>query len=403
MLMSASVPPRRVVVLGSTGSIGRQTLAVIAAFAPHWQVVGLAAGRNISLLAEQAERFRPEVIWFEGAESTPWAGPGSVEPPEEMVTRPEVDTVVVATSGRAGLVPTLRALEAGKIVALATKEVLVIAGSLVVRAARAGGGEVRPVDSEHNALWQCLDGEADGVLDPTWDQPLVPGRFSPGRVSRLILTASGGPFRDWPLDRLGQVLPEHALRHPTWRMGRKVTVDSATLMNKGLEVIEARWLFGAPWDRIDVLLHPESLVHALVEFTDGSIKAQLGPTDMRLPIQYALSYPLRLPNRDLPRLDLAAARSLTFCRPDPDRYPCFELAVQAGRLGRTYPVVLAAADEAAVDLFCEGRVRFTDIPGLIRQALEAHGPLPNPSLEDILQLYDETQARVKEAVECRRC
>jgi len=400
--MSAAIPPRRVVVLGSTGSIGRQTLAVIAAFAPYWQVIGLAAGKNISLLAEQAERFRPEAVWFEGAESTRWAGPGSVQPPEEMAVRPDVDTVVVATSGRAGLVPTLRALEAGKIVALATKEVLVIAGELVARAAETGLGEVRPVDSEHNALWQCLDGEADGVPAPHWSRPLVPGRFSPGRISRLILTASGGPFRDWPLERLGEVLPEHALRHPTWRMGRKVTVDSATLMNKGLEVIEAHWLFGAPWDCIDAVLHPESLVHALVEFTDGSIKAQLGPTDMRLPIQYALSYPLRLPNADLPRLDLTAARSLTFCRPDPDRYPCFDLAVQAGRLGGTYPVVVAAADEAAVELFCEGRIRFTDIPALIRRALEKHKPLASPSLGDILAVYDETQTRVKEAVQCRR-
>ncbi len=401
--MNASIPPRRVVVLGSTGSIGCQTLAVIAGFAPRWQVVGLAAGKNVPLLVEQAERFRPQAVWFEGAESAGWTGPGRLEPPDEMVVRPDVDTVVVATSGRAGLVPTLRALEAGKIVALATKEVLVIGGRMVADAVRAGRGEVRPVDSEHNALWQCLDGEADGIPVPDWGSPLVPGRFSPGRVARLILTASGGPFRDWPLDRLHEVRPEHALQHPTWRMGRKVTIDSATLMNKGLEVVEAHWLFGAPWDRIDVLLHPESLVHALVEFTDGCIKAQLAPTDMRLPIQYALSYPWRLPNADLPRLDLAAVRSLTFCRPDPDRYPCFELAVQAGRLGGTYPVVLAAADEAAVDLFCEGRIRFTEIPGLIRQALETHTPRPDPSLADILELYDETQTRVRGAVQCRHC
>ncbi len=400
--MSASVPPRRVVVLGSTGSIGRQTLSVIAAFAPYWQVVGLAAGKNVTLLTEQAETFRPDAVWFEGAETVGWSGPGRLQPPAEMVSRPDVDTVVVATSGRAGLVPTLEALRAGKAVALATKEVLVIGGPLVVEAVSAGGGEVRPVDSEHSALWQCLDGEADGVPAPDWGRALVPGRFSPGRVSRLILTASGGPFRDWPPERLHQARPEHALRHPTWRMGRKITVDSATLMNKGLEVVEAHWLFGAPWDRIDVLLHPESLVHALVEFTDGSVKAQLGPTDMRLPIQYALSYPVRLPNADLPRLDLAAARSLTFCRPDPDRYPCFGLAVEAGRLGGTYPVVLAAADEVAVELFCEGRIRFTDIPALIRWALDAHRPILKPTLSDILSLYDETQTRVKEAVQCRR-
>jgi len=401
--MSASVPPRRVVVLGSTGSIGRQTLSVIAAFAPHWQVVGLAAGKNIALLAEQAETFRPDAVWFEGAEYARWPGPGRLQPPEEMVSRPDVDTVVVATSGRAGLVPTLAALRAGKAVALATKEVLVIGGPLIAEAVLAGCGEVRPVDSEHSALWQCLDGESDGIPVPDWGRPLVPGRFSPGRVSRLILTASGGPFREWPLERLPEAQPEHALRHPTWRMGRKVTVDSATLMNKGLEVVEAHWLFGAPWDRIDVLLHPESLVHALVEFADGTIKAQLGPTDMRLPIQYALSYPFRLPNTDLPRLDLAAVRSLTFCRPDPNRYPCFDLAVEAGRLGGTYPVVLAAADEAAVDLFCEGQIRLTDIPVLIRRALETHKPLPNPSLSAILNLYDETQIRLKEAVQWRRC
>ena len=396
----------RLSLLGSTGSIGRQTLEVVDAHADRFEVVALAARRESELLANQVARYRPRlVVVAEPTGQRDVSAPTVLDGPEGLVaaaTLAEADIIVIALAGQAGVRPALAAAAAGKCIALANKESVVCAGELLMRTASEHGATIRPIDSEHSALWQCLDGEADGVPAPDWGRALVPGRFSPGRVSRLILTASGGPFRDWPPERLHQARPEHALRHPTWRMGRKITVDSATLMNKGLEVVEAHWLFGAPWDRIDVLLHPESLVHALVEFTDGSVKAQLGPTDMRLPIQYALSYPVRLPNADLPRLDLAAARSLTFCRPDPDRYPCFGLAVEAGRLGGTYPVVLAAADEVAVELFCEGRIRFTDIPALIRWALDAHRPILKPTLSDILSLYDETQTRVKEAVQCRR-
>ncbi|HEY8492042.1 MAG TPA: 1-deoxy-D-xylulose-5-phosphate reductoisomerase, partial [Dehalococcoidia bacterium] len=313
---------RGIAVLGSTGSIGRQTLDVIRAHAGRFRVVGLAAGRNAALLAQQVREFRPALYALDGEVGPDL--PAGVAPAtaEELAAHPDVDLVVVATVGRAGLAATLTALRHGKAVALANKEVLVMAGGLVMQAARAGGGEVRPVDSEHSAIWQCLVGE------------------DPASVARLILTASGGAFRDRPPEALAAVTPEEALRHPTWQMGPKVTVDSATLFNKGMEAIEARWLFDVPLDRIEVVLHRESIVHSLVEFADGSLKAQLGTPDMRLPIQYALTYPER-PPCPAPRLDLAALAALHFSRPEPDRYPCLNLAVEAGRRGGTYPAVLA--------------------------------------------------------------
>jgi len=365
-------PLTRLAVLGSTGSIGRQTLEVARSLGERVRVVALAAGRNHGLLLEQAREFSPLALWCAdrrrhtellAACDARWSSM------EEIATRPDVDIVVVATSGRAGLAPTLAALRAGKTVALANKEVLVMAGNLVTAAARAGGGQLRPVDSEHSAIWQCLWGEDASA------------------IRRLILTASGGAFRDRPVAELASVTAAEALRHPTWNMGRKVTVDSATLLNKGFEAIEARWLFDVPLERIDVLMHRESIVHSLVEFTDGSVKAQLAPPDMRLPIQAALTYPDRLSSLAT-RLDLAELGSLTFSEPDVERYPCLKLALEAGRRGGTYPTVLAGADEVAVERFLRGEIRFDEIARVIESVLSGHTSMDDPDLEDILAADD---------------
>ena len=323
----------------------------------------MAAGRNSALLARQAAEFEVPVIYHQGQSSPPLAG-RDVLSPAEMARLPEVDVVVVALSGEAGLLPTLAAAKAGKKIALANKESLVEAGEIITDEASRSGAIILPVDSEHSAIWQCLAGE---VSPP----------------ERLILTASGGPFRHCSREELRHVTPEQALRHPSWQMGKKVTVDSATLMNKGLEVIEAQWLFRMPIDRISVILHPQSIIHSMVEFPDGAVKAQLGCPDMRLPIQYALCYPERL-SSGLPRLDFGAIRELTFESPDIEAFPCLRLAIDAGSGGGTLPAVLSAADESAVGLFLDGQIRFTDIPCLVERALTAHKPVARPSIEDIL-------------------
>ena len=357
-------------ILGSTGSIGRQTLEVVHHLRRRFRIVGLAAGHNVTLLEEQAREFSPSLLWAdrEGDYLREKAGGLRARwtPMEEMASHPDVDIVVVATAGKAGLLPTLAAVRAGKVVALANKEVLVMAGHLLVAAARQHGAELRPVDSEHSAIWQCLWGE---------------DRAS---IARIILTGSGGPFRDLSLDDLARVTPEEALRHPTWQMGHKITVDSATLLNKGLEAIEAHWLFGVAFDKIEVVLHRESIVHSLVEFRDGSTKAQLGIPDMRVPIQCALTYPQRLPAVRTQRLDLAHLGTLAFCQPEPRRFPCLGLALEAGRLGGTFPAALAAADEVAVEHFLAGRIGFTDIPRVIEAALAAHQGTAEPSLDEVL-------------------
>jgi 1-deoxy-D-xylulose-5-phosphate reductoisomerase len=359
-------------ILGSTGSIGRQTLEVVRDLRPRFRVVALAAGHNVTLLEEQAREFSPQLLWADreadylhqktsrGAIRARWT------PMEEMVTHPDVDIVVVATAGKAGLLPTLAAARAGKAVALANKEVLVMAGHLVVAEARLHQADLRPVDSEHSAIWQCLWGE---------DRK---------NIARIILTGSGGAFRDRPLDELERVTPEQALRHPTWQMGHKITVDSATLLNKGLEAIEAHWLFGVPFDKIEVVLHRESIIHSLVEFCDGSIKAQLGMPDMRLPIQCALTYPQRLPTSRPKRLDLGRLGSLAFSQPDLRRFPCLGLALEAGRRGGVFPTVMAAADEVAVDHFLAGHITFLDIAKMIEATLSAHPSVSDPSLEEVL-------------------
>ena len=361
---------KRVAVLGSTGSIGRQTLDVIRATPQRFRVIGLAAGKNLELLAEQIGEFKPELIG--GSSENNDIGRFkkliginiNLLPLEEIAASPEVDTVVIATAGSAGLRPTLSALRAGKDVALANKESLVSAGEILNDEARKGGGRILPVDSEHSAVWQCLNGENQ-------------------EAARIILTASGGPFRQYSAEQLAEVTVLQALWHPSWQMGKKVTIDSATLMNKGLEVIEAHWLFSMPYDHIDVLVHPQSIIHSMVEFVDGSIKAQLSYPDMRLPIQYALSYPERLPNPRLPRIDWNQVRNFDFEPPDYDMFPCLRLAIEAGKQGGTCPAVLCAADEVAVELFLAGRIRFTDIARAIERTLEQHEVIAQPTLEDI--------------------
>ena len=356
---------KRLAILGSTGSIGRSALAVVDAHPARLSVVALAAGDNDALLAAQVQRYRPDVVAMatgDGLDRLRSAcgdtRPAMVQGNEGLIavaTHPSVDIVLCASAGTAGLEAVLAAIEAGKTIALANKEVLVMAGALVMMRARERGVSVLPVDSEHNAVHQCLHGR------------------SSAEVRRLILTASGGPFRDFTAAALERVGPDEALRHPTWRMGRKITIDSATLMNKGLEVIEAHWLFGVTADHIDVVIHPQSIVHSLVELTDGSVMAQLGVTDMRLPIQYACSYPERW-DGGLPTLDLTRAGRLDFLEPDHDRFPCLGLAYRALRAGSTFPVVLNAANEVAVDAFLEGKLGFTSIPRVIERTMNAHSP-----------------------------
>jgi 1-deoxy-D-xylulose-5-phosphate reductoisomerase len=354
---------KRIAILGSTGSIGRSALAVADAHPGEIEIVALAAGENTAALAEQAGKYRPRLIGV----ATPAAlddltrrlNGGDVpalccgaDGLIAVATHPDADIVLCASSGTAGLDAALAAIDAGKAIALANKEVLVMAGGLMMDAARRNGVTILPVDSEHNAIHQCLHGRR------------------PDELRRLILTASGGPFRGLDRDALERVTPADALQHPTWQMGKKITVDSATLMNKGLEVIEARWLFGVPASQIDVVIHPQSIVHSLVELRDGSIIAQLGVTDMRLPIQYAFSYPDRWDGA-LPALDLLKMPALEFHPPDTDRFPCLRLAYLALEQGGALPIVLNAANEVAVEGFLAGQLRFPEIARTIERALDA--------------------------------
>ena len=375
---------KRLAILGATGSIGRSALSVVDAHPERLRVVGLAAGDNAELLAEQARQYSPAVVGL----ATPQAADrfrssyptfaGTVEVGADalvaVATANEADIVLCASSGTAALEAVLAAIEAGKTIALANKEVLVMAGDLVTAAAARRGVAVLPVDSEHNAIHQCLHGR--GAHE----------------VRRLVLTASGGPFRHMSREELEQVRPEAALQHPTWRMGRKITIDSATLMNKGLEVIEARWLFGVDADRIDVVIHPQSIVHSMVELMDGSVIAQLGVTDMRLPIQYACSYPDRWDGA-LPRLDLVRAGRLEFDEPDQDRFPCLRLAYRALREGATCPVVLNAANEVAVAAFLDGRLGFTMIPAMIERVMNEPRPDPVSAVEVVRRVDAWARAR----------
>ncbi len=364
----------RLAIFGSTGSVGEQTLDVVRSLPGRFEVVALSAGGNVARLREQIAEFRPAAAWaLPGLEASTLAaelGRTALhqmwQPMEAMAARPDVDVVLMATSGLAGLAPTLAALGAGKAVALANKEVLVVGGH-AVRAALDAGGSLRPVDSEHSAIWQCLWGEA------------------PESVARLTLTASGGAFRDYDLDRLAQVTPAEALQHPTWRMGPKVTIDSATLFNKGMEAIEARWLFDVPMDRIDIVQHRESVVHSLVTFTDGSVKAQLGEPDMRLPIQCALTYPQRDAHPAIAPLDLALRGALHFGAVDTARFPALAIAIEAGRRDDTTAAALSGADEIAVARFLAGGCRFTDIARVLGEVLERHQPQREPNLPQLIE------------------
>lgn len=367
-------------ILGSTGSIGQSTLSVIESLNEQFVVSALAAGRDLDRLAEQVARFQPRLVSVAeegdlpklreklraaGVEAMPEFAFGE-EGLIAVACLDSVDVVVSATVGAVGFLPTFKALSLGRRVCLANKETLVMAGELMTGAARDAGAELLPVDSEHNALHQCMRGEQTR------------------EVKRLILTASGGPFRQTPIDHMRQATVEQALAHPTWQMGSKITIDSATLMNKGLEVIEAGWLFGFTADRISVAIHPQSIVHSMIEMVDGSIIAQLGVTDMRLMIQYALTYPKRLPT-DLPALGLDKLAKLEFFEPDFERFPCLRLAYEAMREGGTMPAAMSAANEIAVAAFLDRRISFTEIPRVIEASMQAHNTQPCQSIEAVLE------------------
>ncbi len=371
---------KQISILGSTGSIGCNTLRVVDSLRDQFSVAALGAGTNVELLAEQIQQFHPrlvavadeahaeklrQILSGTNLSETPRITTG-VEGLCEVALYEGVEIVIGAVVGALGLLPVYRALEAGRRVALANKETLVIAGELMTRAAEKSGAELLPVDSEHNALHQCLRGE------------------HAAEVKRLILTASGGPFRTASREVIEKATPAQALQHPTWRMGDKITIDSATMMNKGLEVIEARWLFNRSADEIDIIVHPQSVVHSMVEFVDGSVIAQLGVTDMRHAIQYALTYPARQA-AELPPLNLATSGNLEFHDPDPVRFPCIALAYDALRTGGTMPAVLNAANEIAVAAFLKEQIKFGQIPELIRAACEAHDAQPVNDLETVLQ------------------
>ena len=374
---------RGIAILGSTGSIGTNTLKVVERFADRFRVVGLAAGRQTERLLEQIARFRPKVVSLSADAPEDDRARVRSEFPEvrllqgiegmvEVATHPDCDFVMSSTVGAVGLVPTLRAIEAGKTVGLANKETMVMAGELMTRAVAASGSALLPVDSEHNAVHQCLDGRS---------QP----------VKRIWLTASGGPFRLSTLEEMRRATKTEALRHPTWNMGRKISIDSATMMNKGLEIIEAHWLFRIGGDRVRVVVHPQSTVHSMVEFEDGSFVAQLGVTDMRLPIQYALTYPDRK-ETDLPPLDLDSPLTLDFHPPDPDRFPAIGLAYRALEMGGTAPATLNAANEVAVEAFLSDRIGFLSIADILAETLSRRETREAKDLETVL----EADARARE-------
>jgi len=381
---------KNIAILGSTGSIGRQSLEVIDDHRDRYAVNALAAGKNVVLLREQISRYRPRVAAVCDEEHARQlkellgrdAGTDILCGPEgyrELAVDRENHLVLSAMVGAAGLLPTMAAVEAGRDIALANKETLVMAGELVMAKASARGVRILPVDSEHSAIFQCLQGNSRGA------------------IQRIILTASGGPFRTWSPEALAGVTAAQALRHPNWEMGRKITIDSATMMNKGLEIIEARWLFDVTPDRIDVVVHPQSIVHSLVEYCDGSVLAQLGRPDMRLPIAYAFSWPERLPD-STPGLDLTTLAALEFQPPDTIKFPCLSLAGEALRIGGTMPAALNGANEVAVQAFLDGQIPFPGIPGVIAAVMEAHRVVAHPDLDAILAADFEARETAKKTI-----
>ncbi|MFL6375389.1 MAG: 1-deoxy-D-xylulose-5-phosphate reductoisomerase [Pyrinomonadaceae bacterium] len=381
-------------ILGSTGSIGCNTLKVVDHLGDI-RVVAMAAGRNVAKFAEQIAKYKPDLVSCEDEQTAESleralanisASTPRIECGEKglvaVATHPAADTVVSATVGAIGFVPTLRAIEAGKRIALANKETLVMAGELMTAAAAKSGAEILPVDSEHNAIHQCLRGE------------------SKSEVKRLILTASGGPFRTWTQQQIAAGTRDEALDHPNWDMGDKITIDSATLMNKGLEVIEAKWLFGFDAERIAIVVHPQSVVHSMIEMIDGSVIAQLGATDMRHPIQYALTYPDRKKG-ELPSLDIASLSKLEFEEPDFDRFPCLGLAYQAIQTGGTMPTVLNAANEVAVRAFLDGKIRIPDIAATVAAVMKEHIAKPASDIQTILAADAEARAAAERLIGSR--
>jgi 1-deoxy-D-xylulose-5-phosphate reductoisomerase len=384
---------KRITLLGATGSIGLRTLDLVSSFPEEFSVVGLAArGSNVERLADMCQKYQPRAVALLEADSRDRLARLLSPPRPELLAGAEglealardvdADIVVSALVGGAGLLPTMAAILAGRTLALANKETLVMAGALMTAAARARGVKLLPVDSEHSAVFQCLHGH------------------SRADVHRILLTASGGPFRETPKARLATVTVEDALQHPTWKMGAKITIDSATLMNKGLEIIEARWLFDLAPDQVQVVVHPQSIIHSMVEYIDGSVIAQLGVADMGVPILYALTYPERRPT-PAARLDLVRVGQLTFHEPDHDKFPCLRLARAALEAGGAAPVVLNAANEVAVAAFLDRRVRFTEIAELIEQALEQAPAGPLASIEACVAIDAETRRAVQRSVEGR--
>ncbi|MCH1408403.1 MAG: 1-deoxy-D-xylulose-5-phosphate reductoisomerase [Verrucomicrobiales bacterium] len=386
--MSDSLQRKNVVVLGSTGSIGESSLKVARDIPELMNVIGLAANRSVESLASQIDEFDiKQACLFEptglddlskrvGSDVTLHTGEEGLV---ELATLPEADLVLIAIVGVAGLRPALAAIEAGKDIAVASKEILVMAGEAVMTAAREKGVRVLPVDSEHNAIFQCLEDR------------------SSADVSRLILTASGGPFREFPADQLANVTKAQALKHPTWEMGQKITIDSATLFNKGLEMIEARWLFDIEMARVDVIIHPQSIVHSMVEFIDSSVLAQLSTTDMCFPIQYAVTWPERVPNT-LPPLDFAELARLDFEAPRWDDFPALTLAKEAGTAGGTLPAIMNAANEVAVSAFLSEKIAFPKIWETVAKTMEKHDTLSHPSLEEIINADVEARTIATELI-----
>lgn len=372
---------KHIAILGSTGSIGKNALSVVDTHADEFKVVGLAANRDVDALEQQIRRYRPALVALNeptaacqlrerirDLNGNPQVLAGT-EGLQAVATMPEASQVLDGMGGSAGLLPTLAAINAGKDIAFVNKEVMVMAGSLVNAAVQENGVNLIPIDGEMSAIFQCLEGARDRQAD----------------IHRLLITASGGPFREVPKEALYSVTPQQALQHPNWKMGQKITIDSATMMNKGLEVIEAKWLFDIELSKIDIVVHPESIVHSMVEWTDGSTLAQLGPTDMRIMIQYALTYPRRL-STPVPRLDLMESRALHFEPVDFEKFPCLSLAYTAAKVGGTLPVVLSSADEVVVEAFLNACIGFMDIPAILSSVMDKHVVIADPTLSDILEV-----------------
>lgn len=387
---------KHIAILGSTGSIGKNALDVVKTHSEEFKVAALGANKDVDTLEHQIRQFRPRLAAlnepaaadrlrdrlsdFNGIEIL--SGPEGIQ---SVATIQEADQVLDGMGGSAGLLPTLSAINAGKDIAFVNKEVMVMCGPIVMDAVQKNGVNLIPIDGEMSAIFQCLEGARDRLTD----------------IHRLVLTASGGPFRDTPKNELYTVTPQQALRHPNWDMGAKITIDSATMMNKGLEVIEAKWLFDIELEKIDIVIHRESIIHSMVEWTDGSTLAQLGPTDMRIMIQYALTYPNRL-STPVPRLDLCESRTLHFEPVDKEKFPCISLAYTAAEVGGTLPVVLSSADEVVVNAFLEERIGFMDIPAILECVMEKHVVIAYPSLEDVLEVDQWAKSTTRSIIKDKR-